>query len=148
MLKIASGLAGFSLNIKIYILSVFFLFTIRQPYAQTISSRGLQDSIVYSLGCYQKFDAKKFIVPGVMIAYGFVARYSDPLFDLSESVQEETWDDHPHNTTTLDNYLQYAPAVAVYALNLAGIKGEHNFVDRSMIFLMSNLIMEGFVSTI
>ncbi len=148
MLKIASGLAEFSLNIKIYILSVFFLFTIRQPYAQTISSPGLKDSIVYPPGCYQKFDAKKFIVPGAMIAYGFIARYSDPLFDLSESVQEETWDDHPHNTTTLDNYLQYAPAVAVYALNLAGIKGEHNFVDRSMIFLMSNLIMEGFVSTI
>ena len=104
--------------------------------------------IVYPPGCYQKFDAKKFIVPAAMIAYGFAALHIDGLTDISEKIQEETWDDHPHDKTTIDNYLQFAPAVAVYALNLAGIKGEHNFVDRSMIYLMSNLIMEGFVTTI
>ena len=104
--------------------------------------------IVYPPGCYQKFDAKKFIAPAAMIAYGFAALHIDGLTDFSEKIQEETWVDHPHDKTTIDNYLQFAPAVAVYALNLAGIKGEHNFVDRSMIYLMSNLIMEGFVTTI
>ena len=49
---------------------------------------------------------------------------------------------------TIDNYLQWAPAVAVYALNFAGVKGEHNFIDRSMIFGISNLIMESFVTII
>ena len=78
-----------------------------------------------------------------MIAYGFAALHMDGLTDISEGIQEETWADHPHNKTTIDNYLQFAPAVAVYALNMAGIKGEHNFVDRSMIYLMSNIIMEG-----
>jgi hypothetical protein len=114
-----------------------------------ISSYAYRDSIpVYDPACYRKFDVKKFIVPGAMIAYGFIAHYSDPLFDWSEDLQEDSWDDHPHQKTTLDNYLQWAPAVAVYGLNVAGIHGEHNFVDRSMIFLISNLVMEGFVSTI
>jgi PAP2 superfamily len=118
-------------------------------HAQTIPTCAYKDSIaVYPPGCYQKLDAGKFIVPGVMIAYGFAARHTDVLLDLSESMQEEIWDDHPHNTTTIDNYLQYAPAAAVYALNLAGIKGEHNYLDGTMIFLISNLIMEGFVSSI
>jgi hypothetical protein len=150
------------LKIKKYILFVCPLFAIASLQAQTtaslrfkdftphpVASYAYRDSLpVYNPACYQKFDVKKFIVPGVMIAYGFAARYSDPLFDWSEGVWEETWDDHPHNTTTLDNYLQWAPAVAVYGLNFAGVHGEHNFVDRTMIFLISNLVMEGFVSTI
>jgi len=116
--------------------------------AQKLPTSGFKDSVVYPPGCYQKFDTRKFIVPATMIAYGFAALHVVSLTDISEGIQEETWDDHPHNTTTIDNYLQFAPAVAVYALNLAGIKGEHNFVDRSMIYLMSNLIMEGFVAPI
>ncbi|HTE30610.1 MAG TPA: hypothetical protein VK666_09585, partial [Chryseolinea sp.] len=113
-----------------------------QPYA-------FKDSIiVYPHRWYQTFDANKFVVPATMIAYGFAALHLDPLTDVSEGVHEETWDDHAHKTTTIDNYLQFAPAVAVYALNLAGIKGEHNFLDRSMIYLMSNVIMEGFVTGI
>ena len=116
--------------------------------AQKLPTSGSKDSVVYPPGCYQKFDARKLIVPATMIAYGFVALHVASLTYISEGIQEETWDDHPHNTTTIDNYLQFAPAVAVYALNLAGIKGEHNFVDRSMIYLMSNLIMEGFVAPI
>jgi hypothetical protein len=132
-----------------YILLVVLIFGISPVHAQIIHPTSFRDSIiVYPPGCYQKFDAKKFIVPGVMIAYGFAALHLDPLTDFSEGIQEETWDDHPHNKTTIDNYLQFAPAVAVYALNLAGIKGEHNFLDRSMIYLMSNIIMEGFVTTI
>jgi membrane-associated phospholipid phosphatase len=81
-----------------------------------------------------------------MIAYGFAAAKTDVFLDLSEAVKEEVWDDHPHSLTHLDNYLQYAPAAAVYVLNFAGIKGEHNLVDRSILFFMSNVIMEGFVS--
>lgn len=126
---------------------IFLIFGNSCICAQEIHPHALKDSASgYQPCCYQKFEIKKFIVPAVMISYGFAALHIDPLTDISEEVQEETWDDHPHHTTTLDNYLQFAPAAAVYALNLAGIKGKHNFVDRSMIFLMSNVIMEGFVS--
>lgn len=88
------------------------------------------------------------ILPAGLIAYGFIAAKTDPLLDLSESIKQEIWDDHPHPLAHVDNYLQYAPAVAVYALNLAGVKGEHNFVDRSIIFFMSNVIMECFVGSL
>jgi membrane-associated phospholipid phosphatase len=137
------------LALKRFILSSADLLIVTVLCAQTIQTYTYRDSIVvYPPGCYQKFEAKKFIVPGVLIAYGFLARHTDALSDLSESVQKLVWVDNPHNKTTIDNYLQFAPAVAVYALNIAGIKGENNFVDMSMIYLMSNIIMEGFVTTI
>ncbi len=108
----------------------------------------VDSTVIYPPGCYQKFEVKKFIGPAVLIAYGYTATKWDALFDISRQVQNYVWVEHPHNTTTIDNYLQWVPALAVYGLNIAGVKGEHNFVDRSMIFLISNLIMEGFVSTI
>ena len=117
--------------------------------AYTIQPYAYKDSVpAYSTGCYQHFDVKKFIGPAVLVAYGYAATKSDGLFSVSESVQKYVWVDHPHNTTHLDNYLQWVPAVAVYGLNIAGVKGEHNFIDRTMIFGISNLIMEGFVSII
>jgi membrane-associated phospholipid phosphatase len=132
-----------------YILLFSLVFSSSGLRAQMTRTNAFKDSIiVYPPGCYQKFDAKKFIGPAIMIGYGFAALHVDGLTDWSGRIQEETWDDHPHNKTTIDNYLQFAPAVAVYALNLAGIKGEHNFVDRSMIYLMSNVIMLGFVTSI
>jgi len=117
--------------------------------AQTVQPKIPVDSVaIYPPGCYSAFNVKKFIGPAILITYGWVATKSEALFNVSKSVQQYVWVDHPHNTTKLDDYLQFAPAVAVYALNFAGIKGEHNFIDRSMIFGISNLIMESFVSII
>ena len=83
-----------------------------------------------------------------MIVYGCLAVHIDALTDVNENIKYLIWNQHPHETVTIDNYLQWAPAVAVYGLNLAGIHGEHNFVDRTMIYLLANLIMESFVYTI
>jgi len=129
-----------------FILSVIQLPAVFILHAQTIQPYAYKDSTaVYPPGCYQKFNVKKFIGPAALITYGYIATKSDALFNISKSVQQYVWVDHPHNTTTIDNYLQFAPAVAVYALNLAGIKGEHNYIDMSMIYLISNAIMGGFV---
>ncbi|MDR1645886.1 MAG: phosphatase PAP2 family protein [Tannerellaceae bacterium] len=37
----------------------------------------------------------------------------------------------------MDDYLQYAPAAAVYGLDFAGIKAKHNFRDRTFVMLSS-----------
>jgi hypothetical protein len=41
----------------------------------------------------------------------------------------------------LDDILQYTPAVSVYVLNAFGVKGKHNFLDRTIILGTSFLIM-------
>jgi membrane-associated phospholipid phosphatase len=117
--------------------------------AQTIQQNHYKDSVwTYPPGCYQKFNRYKFIGPAVLIGYGVAATKSTTLFDFSKSIRQHIWVDHPHATTKIDDYLQWVPAVSVYALNLAGIKGEHGYIDATMIFGISNLIMESFVSII
>jgi membrane-associated phospholipid phosphatase len=56
-------------------------------------------------------------------------------------MESEIIEDHPQFHTPIDNFSQYAPAVAVYVLNAAGVKGKHGLVDRTMIYMLSNIIM-------
>jgi len=93
----------------------------------------------------KKFPYKSFIIPAVLISYGFIDFYFDPVTDINEGIKKEVWTERPHAMQHIDTYLQFAPAAAVYALNGAGIKGKNNFFDRSMIYLMSNVIMNGTV---
>ncbi|GHV03569.1 phospholipid phosphatase [Bacteroidia bacterium] len=50
--------------------------------------------------------------------------------------------------TSVDNYIQYAPAVAVYGLDLAGVKAKHNFRDRTFVMASSYLLMAVTVNTL
>ncbi|MCK4990709.1 MAG: phosphatase PAP2 family protein [Bacteroidales bacterium] len=54
-------------------------------------------------------------------------------YDAYECIQKNYPDFH----TNLDDYLILVPAAAVYGLNWAGVKGKHNFVDRSVLYLVS-----------
>ncbi len=81
------------------------------------------------------------IVPTALISYGVIALKSGTLRDWNNHVKEEIWVEHPHSHTSIENYLEYAPAVAVYGLNLAGIKGEHNLRDETFILGISAIIM-------
>jgi membrane-associated phospholipid phosphatase len=84
---------------------------------------------------------KQWIVPSAMIAYGLLTVHLDALTDLNENFKNAIWVQHPHSTVSIDNYLQFVPAIAVYGLNVAGIQGKNNFLDRSMIYALSNVIL-------
>ncbi len=87
------------------------------------------------------FTTRSLIVPGITIFYGFIAIENHGLKKFNGEIEEEVYTENPHQKVTIDNYLQFAPASAVYALNAFGVKGEHNFRDRSMIYLVSNIIL-------
>lgn len=89
----------------------------------------------------RKEKIKSLKIPGLLIAYGFIALDNDNLLALDNAIKNEIRDDHPHFRTRIDDYLQYAPAAAVYGLNAMGIKGKNNFRDRTMIYLLSNAMM-------
>ncbi len=87
-----------------------------------------------------QFTYRSFVIPAFMIAYGVTTLKSDGLQDINENIKEEIWTESLHKKIHIDNYLQFAPAAAVYALNIAGIKGKNNLRDRSIIYIMSNMI--------
>ncbi len=96
----------------------------------------------------QPFPAASFILPAAFIAYGAIAVHNHSLQHINGSMKEEIWQDNPHQPFHLDNYLQFAPVVAVYALNAAGIQGKNNFRDRTIILLMANTISNGTVFSV
>lgn len=89
-----------------------------------------------------KFRPVAFIAPVVLMGYGFAAVYDHgALKQLDVSTKDELQEDHPLFAAHVDDYLQLAPAAAVYALNLSGVTGKHNLFDASMLYVTSAAIM-------
>ena len=86
--------------------------------------------------------AKSILIPAVLIVYGFSTLVSSDLQSVDKSIKQEIWTNHPHGLFKLDNYIQYAPAASVYALNIFGIKGKSNLLDRTLIYILSESILE------
>ena len=90
------------------------------------------------------FSYKKLIIPSVLIVYGIASLEIDGLKQLNLSTRYEI-SEHQPDKIKLDNYTQYLPAVMVYGLNWAGIKGKHNLKDRTIIYATSQLIAASMV---
>ena len=84
-------------------------------------------------------------VPAVCIGYGVASLKFNSLKNVNNHFNKEIFLEGNYAPVHIDNYLQYAPGVLVYGLNLVGIKGKNNLLDRSAIYAMSNLIMCGIV---
>lgn len=94
------------------------------------------------------FPFRKALLPASFVVYGVLSLKTAPLLHLNEKAREEIWTENPHGTVRVDDYLKWMPAVAVYGLNMAGIKGKNNFRDRTIIYGMSNLIMSSVVFSV
>ncbi|WP_316792638.1 phosphatase PAP2 family protein [Pedobacter frigoris] len=82
-----------------------------------------------------------FIIPTVFIGYGIAAGGNNPIRDLDRTTRAELQEDHPFFSVHVDNFIQYAPAAAVYGLNLSGIKGKNDLLDATGIYAVSMAIM-------
>jgi membrane-associated phospholipid phosphatase len=81
------------------------------------------------------------VVPAALIGYGAWSLYNPTIRSWDHSTKAEIREDHSTFRTSIDNYLEYSPALAVYALNMIGIKGKHNFKDRTILLGISTALM-------
>lgn len=82
------------------------------------------------------------IIPATLLlagAYSSVFYESD--FLGNEEVKEERNEKYKRFHTNADDYLQYAPIITVYGLNVAGVKGKNNFGNRTALLIKSELLM-------
>lgn len=86
---------------------------------------------------------RSLIIPGTLFAYGVVTLNTGGLRIVNEEAKERFWDGRHHQSPYLEDYTLLVPAAAVYGLNMFGIKGQNNFVDRSILYGMSNAIANG-----
>jgi hypothetical protein len=89
-----------------------------------------------------------FIPPAAFIGYGALTFYVNPLRRIDYNFYHDVQKDHANFSTKIDNYLQYVPVATVYALNLAGVAGKNRFIDRTILYAMSEAIRAGAVSVI
>ena len=87
-----------------------------------------------------KLNFKNTAIPVILIGYGFAGLYHPTLKDWNMDVRSEVLD-HINKEYNADDYFQYAPQLAVYFLDDAGIKAKHNFKDRTIVLLTSYVIM-------
>jgi membrane-associated phospholipid phosphatase len=85
--------------------------------------------------------AGSLVAGGVMVAYGFAALKWQPLVSFDHSVRSAVWTDNPHSRLPVDDYLQYAPALTVYVLNAARVRGKHGLRDGTIIYVMANAVL-------
>jgi len=95
---------------------------------------------------YYRFKPAQLIIPGAFIAYGSLSLFVGPLKTLNHSTASEVREDRDKKLT-LDNYAQFAPVAMVYGANLFGLKGKHNFKDRTIILGTSAIITTALVES-
>ena len=76
------------------------------------------------------------LAPTILIGTG-IATMDDKGWYSSQDAYECIQENYPDFHSNLDNFLVFLPAVGVYGLNWAGVKGKNNFLDRSLIYLVS-----------
>ena len=126
------------------LLSVYFLLL-------TLAGTGTEKSVLDLLpadsipGSKQKavrpIDAKSFILPGSLIGVGAILTFTNS--NLDSLVRDEITQELPGFHTGLDNVLMVAPAVAVFGLNAAGVKGKNNLLHATEYYLTALLISLG-----
>ncbi|WP_442590530.1 phosphatase PAP2 family protein [Pedobacter sp. AW31-3R] len=86
---------------------------------------------------------QSFIIPAVFMGYGFASLGDNAIRRLDYSTRAELQEDHPAFAKGADDYLRFAPVVAFYALNLAGLKSKHGYADGTGLLVLSQAMMSG-----
>lgn len=82
----------------------------------------------------------RLVVPATLIAIGVCGVSNDWMEHLKREVREK-FQENTDGKFTVDDYIQFAPAAAVYAFDLCGVKARHGIGDQTMILTMSATIM-------
>lgn len=85
-------------------------------------------------------NCQKLVIPSALVLFGVVGLESHSVKKLNMEVREELTE-NIDDKFTVDDFSQYVPFSAVYALNAMGIDGKHNFRERTVVLGTAYLIM-------
>ncbi len=94
----------------------------------------------FTKSCISSVHIRPLIIPAAFMAYRITTLNNNSLRQLDHSTQNTIIKNHPDFKSTIDNYSQYFPAIAVYGLNVVGAKGKNNFKDRTIMYAMTTLL--------
>jgi membrane-associated phospholipid phosphatase len=82
-----------------------------------------------------------YVPPTILAAYGFSSFVIKPVRNIDYYFRMRVARSDPNYGSKVDDYLQIAPIVIVYGLNLAGDEGKDRFIDRTAILALSGGIL-------
>lgn len=127
------------------------LLSIILPVMVFASNENTDTLTIDTLKCHEsknpyRFRPTQLIIPGVLIGAGFIGLESDWLKYTNRETKEEL-QEHPHSKLGVDDFSQYAPLAAAYGLGLCEIKGQHDYIDLTIIsgtaYLLTGLSVYG-----
>lgn len=88
------------------------------------------------------FRPSTYIIPATLLAGGLLTQGN-----LSRQVRNKVVIRYAGFNSSLDDYLQLAPSLAVLSLGAAGVKGRHSFADQIALTILSNAVSQGICLT-
>ena len=84
--------------------------------------------------------AASFVVPASFICYGLGSLENRQVKKINFGIKHELQEHNAAFHTSIDNYLQFAPAATVFALQATGVKGEHNLKQTFILAAATRLV--------
>lgn len=75
--------------------------------------------------------------PAILVTYGASSFYIHPLRRFDRFINDNAIEHNFVPKPVTENYLQYAPVIITYGVNLVGVHGKNTFVDRSLIYVLT-----------
>jgi len=128
-------------------LLIFFLFQAKTGIPQKADTLRSDWSISFCGNCNKTQEKRQqvcaYIAPVILVTYGIMAIGPNPhiydRFQAKADVQKA----FPGFYSPADNYLQFAPAAAVFGLSAGGVKGKHTLGEQLILYAGSMLVSEG-----
>ena len=79
------------------------------------------------------FNAWQRAIPTTLTGVGIIGLESDWLKYQNHKTRDKLQENIDTRIITIDNFSQYAPMTAAYALNVLGVKGKHGYGDLTII---------------
>ena len=117
----------------------FILFTLACHSQQKVA-----DSLPFQKNVSFKYSS--LLLPAGLVSYGILGIKNDPVKKWDMDIRKSL---DPNGTrTSIDDYILFSPIAATYGLDLAGIKGRNNMLDKTIILGTSTLFLYSSVNII
>ena len=86
-------------------------------------------------------------LPSAMITYGFISLNDNAIREFDHRVHQSLERNNRYWNTSVDDYMQFAPLVAVYTLKFCNVQGTNNLFDMTIMYGLTTIIAGSIVTT-
>ena len=118
-----------------------FSSTSSNQFSDTITGKTLEINTIQETSPHHPW-LNASIIPAALITAGTITVLVEPHSLFSKyTIHDKVIEMFPGFNSSLDNYMQYAPLVAVFGLKAAGVKSRSDFVNQAIISAKAELLM-------